>query len=120
MKIYVAGPITNSDPHLMRANVEAAMKVGCELFKLGHEPFVPHTSYFQHIYAQATGIYVPTWEDWMRLDLVMLPIFEAVLRLPGTSKGADMEVLRANRLGIPVFHDVPSLLAYAATVDKRG
>jgi hypothetical protein len=34
---------------------------------------------------------------------------DAVLRLPGESAGADLDVATAKRLGLPVYHDVTEI-----------
>jgi hypothetical protein len=34
------------------------------------------------------------------------PACDAVLRIPGESRGADLDVARARRLGLPVYADV--------------
>jgi hypothetical protein len=34
---------------------------------------------------------------------------DAVLRLPGASRGADLDVARAEALGLPVLHSVDEL-----------
>lgn len=39
---------------------------------------------------------------------------DAVLRLPGASRGADMDVARARELGLPVVYDVNELPLRAA------
>lgn len=38
-------------------------------------------------------------------------VSDALLRLPGESKGADMEVARANEIGVPVYHSIEELQA---------
>jgi hypothetical protein len=46
----------------------------------------------------------PHDEDfWYKYDLIMLDKCDAILRLPGESKGADREMLHANNWGIPEF-----------------
>jgi len=39
----------------------------------------------------------------------LLACCDAVLRIPGESRGADLEVARARRLGLPIFTDVSEL-----------
>ena len=43
-----------------------------------------------------------TYQDWIDTDLVWVEVADAVLRLPGESKGADLETAHAKLLGIPV------------------
>jgi hypothetical protein len=40
-----------------------------------------------------------TWEEWLDYDKPWLLASDVVLRIPGPSKGADLE-----EAGIPVFH----------------
>jgi hypothetical protein len=51
----------------------------------------------------------------MELDLIWLPACDAVLRLPGESNGADIEVKEAQRLGLPVFNSLFDLTTYFNT-----
>src|SRR6266704_1380889 len=112
MKVYIAGPLTG-DPVTMEKNVQAAMRAGCELMMLGYQAFVPHSSYFMVEFAKKFHLYVPTWEDWITLDLAMLNTFDALIRLPGLSNGADLEVARAKELKIPVFYSIKDFLDWA-------
>lgn len=118
-KVYVAGPITAPTDAEMLVNVQKAMRVGCELMKHGHSVFVPHTSFFMHNYAKLTGLYQPTWADWIKLDLFMLPGFDVLIRLEGDSRGTDVEVATAELLGIPVFYSADEFLAWTAGVITR-
>jgi hypothetical protein len=38
---------------------------------------------------------------------------DAILRLPGTSKGADNDVRLAHERGIPVYYDISEIPVYA-------
>jgi hypothetical protein len=42
--------------------------------------------------------------------LPWVSVADAVLRLPGTSPGADREVALALSLGIPVYYDIEEML----------
>ncbi|OWK34349.1 hypothetical protein FRUB_10320 [Fimbriiglobus ruber] len=54
-----------------------------------------------------------THEDWMGVDLPWVAVSDAVLRLPGLSTGADLETAEAMGRGIPVFHSVADVIAWA-------
>jgi hypothetical protein len=71
--------------------------------------------YLTDVWCQATTDGHPdmTHREWMRIDLDWVAVADAVLRLPGPSKGADMECARAKELGIPVFYSVDDLLRKA-------
>jgi hypothetical protein len=94
-KIYVAGPYTKGD---VAVNVRNAIDMAHRLANLGYWPFVPHLSHFWHMLRPRP------YEFWCELDNVFLPHCDALLRLPGESKGADAEVKLAESLGIPVHY----------------
>lgn len=54
-----------------------------------------------------------THADWLGICLAWVDVCDFVVRLPGESKGADMEVARAMERGIPVFHTLNSAILYA-------
>lgn len=99
-RIYVAGPYTKGD---VAENVHKAFKAANDLADLGFAPFVPHFTHFWHL------IFQRPYEFWLELDNQFLPCCQAILRLPGESNGADKEVAYAEKLGIPIFHDIASL-----------
>lgn len=100
--VYVAGPFSGDE----EANTNKAIDAGEELARLGFRPYIPHISLL--------------WERrhhhelsfWYRLGLEWVRVSRALLRLPGPSTGADAEVLRAMELGIPVFYNIPDLVAW--------
>lgn len=97
MRIYVAGPYTKGD---VEENVRHAIFIGNWIAAFGHTVFIPHLTHFwdkEHPH---------DWEFWMKQDLEWLKLCDAVYRIPGESKGADIEVERARELGIPVYHHV--------------
>lgn len=94
MYVYVAGPYTLGDPVL---NVRAACAAAEEIVRVGHTPFVPHLSHLWHL------ISPKPWEYWMDYDKAWLDKCDVVVRLPGESRGADLECARATSSGIPVM-----------------
>ena len=92
-RVFIAGPYSSGD---VEANVAAALDAAAALIDLGLAPFCPHLFHFLH----ARHPY--PYEVWMMQDAQWLPLCEAVLRLPGESPGADIEVAHARELGIPV------------------
>ena len=101
MRIYIAAPYTIGD---VGVNVRNAIYAADALANAGHHPFCPLLTHLWHI------VHPRTWEDWIRIDLAWLDVAEAVVRLPGASKGADLEVMRASELGLPVHHGVAAFL----------
>lgn len=105
MRVYVAAPYTHPDPV---ENTRRAILAGDALLAAGHTPFVPHLNLAWNLVSPKPPA------TWYALDLAWLAVCEAVLRLPGESFGADVEVSEANRLGIPVYYrveDVPAPVA---------
>ena len=102
MRIYVAGPYSKGD---IAVNVRKAIEAGDKLAELGHIPFVPHLTHLWHLVSPKP------YDFWLKLDITILEQWaEALIRLPGESKGADMEVARAKELGIPVYYSLDDLM----------
>jgi len=92
--IYIASPYTKGDVAVnVRANIDAANEVAL----MGFVPFAPLLTHYWHI------IHPQPYEFWCQQDLAWLERCDALIRLPGESKGADAEMLRAGQLGMPVF-----------------
>ena len=74
------------------------MAAGRELFLDGLAPYVPHWDAL---------LFLPegNWNAYLEWDLEYVALMEALWRLEGESKGADLEVERAKALGIPVFYE---------------
>ena len=100
LKVYVAGPYTKGD---MEQNVKNAIDASSELIKLGLAPFCPHLSHYIDI------VHPHSWQQWMDIDIEFLRDCDIVLRLPGESKGADLEVETANKSGIPIFYSISEI-----------
>jgi len=101
--IYIASPYTGKSPDDHLPNVERSMDAAERLVKLGYLPFLPLLyHYWDERYPHSYDFWVYTSEQWIRKC-------DAVLRLAGTSKGADSEVACAKRLGIPVFYSIEEL-----------
>jgi hypothetical protein len=127
-RVYIAGPISRGD---LLHNVNQATAAFVALAKAGLAPLCPHWSVYAkpafrlteavngRVYCQATiqGNDQMSHADWIGVDLPWVAASDAVLRLPGESTGADMEVAEARRLGIPVFTDILDLVRWAAGPD---
>lgn len=104
-RVYVAGPITLGD---VDENIRQAIAAGKMLLDRGYAPFVPHLSHFAE--PLATWMVDPLrYEIWLDLDRSFIAVCDALLRIPGESRGADREVAWAVELGIPVFHTLDVL-----------
>ena len=117
-RIYIAGPISKGD---LLANIRQADAAFIRLLRAGFAPFCPHWSCFcgavsnrvLETVGQAAQVMPEgtVHDDWMGTDLPWVAVSEAVLRLPGESVGADLEVKEAYQRGIPVYHSLNELLA---------
>lgn len=104
IKVYIASPYTLGDQAL---NVRKQMDVFNELANTGKiAPFAPLLFHFQHI------VHPRKTSDWLAMDFEWVKTCDAVLRLPGQSEGADLEVQFAQSFDIPVFHTVEDLKAH--------
>lgn len=109
-RVFIASPMSSSgEPG---PNVNAAATAAAELLQAGHFPFVPQTTWFLHMIRP--DVDVRLWHEW---DLLWLESCDVLLRLPGASRGADLEVEKARELGIPVFTRLESLL-HCTTADE--
>lgn len=118
MMVLIAGPYrsgTNDDPALMAQNLSRLESVSYSLFRAGHIPMI------------GEWVALPIWRvaggksvgDALYEEILhptahrLLSRCDAVLRLPGASKGADNDVKIAIERGIPVYHkleDVPGVV----------
>ena len=117
-RVYIAGPISKGDLlHNIRQS-DVAFKA---LMKAGFAPMNPMWSCFSGgvcksdggtIWAAATqtGGLDLKHEEWLGSDLAWVETCHAVLRLPGESKGADMETAHARENGIPVRYTVEAII----------
>lgn len=101
MKVYIAGPYTKGNHN---HNVRSAILAGDRLLVEGHVPFVPHLCTLWDI------LHPHGWETWMEWTSTWLKECDALIRLPGASKGSDAEVEMAEELGMPVYYGVKAFL----------
>ena len=101
-RVYVAGPITKGD---YPQNIRRAIDAGIELLECGYSPYVPHLDLLMVLVKPMDFDTLIEWDkDWLILC-------DALLRLPGESKGADIEEAFARENHIPVFYSIAALVA---------
>ena len=115
LMILVAGPYrsgTNDDPALMRRNLRALETAALPLYRAGHVPLIGEWIALPLL--EVAGCQKPgdaLWEEIVYpVAHRLLARCDAVLRLPGESKGADNDVRLARERGLPVYYrieDVP-------------
>jgi hypothetical protein len=112
--ILIAGPYrsgTGDDPALMAANLRTLEEAAWPVFERGHVPVIGEWVALPVL--SSAGGYGPT--DPLA-EQVMYPTAQrllqhcdAVLRLPGDSRGADQDVAIAEERGLPVYHRVEEI-----------
>ncbi len=123
LRIYIAGPISKGD---LAHNIRQAEEAFFMLLKAGFSPFCPHWSCYSNgptKLTDGTVVSVATQmggggcghAEWLGVDLAWVEVSDAVLRLPGSSTGADMEVAYAVENEIPVFYSADDVIAWAKT-----
>lgn len=100
MKIYVASPYSNGNKI---ANVRRSIVIGEELSALGHTPFLPLLNHFWD------KLFPHDEKFWLNYDIKWLEVCDALLRLDGESKGGDVEVAVAERLGLRVYYNLEDI-----------
>jgi hypothetical protein len=111
LRVYVAGPISSN----VFEGVQRGVAAGRQMFLDGLAPFVPH---FDAFWWLPDG----NWRAYLEYDLEYVSICDAVYRLEGESKGADLECRIAEEHGIPVFYESDSLgyLALLQYAEDQG
>lgn len=92
--VYVAGPYS-SDPNRGTQN---AIDVARDLVAMKHVPFIPHLCHLWDFYRPEDYSY------WIDYCIKWIERCDLLVRLPGDSKGADLEVERASELNKPIIH----------------
>ena len=103
LRVYVAGPYSKGVPDETFVRVIDAAE---RLSDAGYVPFVPHTMTFMWAIRHQRPV-----DFWYDFDLRWLEVCDAIVRLPGESKGADAEVAHAVALKMPVYLGVDALFA---------
>ena len=107
--ILIAGPYrsgTGDDPELMERNLARLEEAAWPLFEAGHLPVIGEWIALPVLSsAGASGPLDPLAEQVMYPTASrLLQHCQAVLRLPGSSRGADQDVAWARDRGLPVYH----------------
>jgi hypothetical protein len=111
LMILVAGPYrsgTGDDPEKLAANVRAMEAYALPLFRAGHIPLVGEWVALPLV-ALAGSRQIgdaPFDEIFHPIAERLLARCDAILRIGGASKGADLLVESARQLGLAVYHDL--------------
>lgn len=108
LMILVAGPYrsgTNDNPHLIEANVKAMTDTALELYRMGHMPVLGE--WFALPLIEAVGskqVGDKIFNDIFHpIAVKLIDHCDAVLRIGGTSTGADEMVKTAQAKGKIIF-----------------
>lgn len=99
-RIYIAGPMSQGDKI---ENLTQAMKAFRKLAKKGFAPLCPQLTFFAEPFLPLDH------KGWLSIDLPWVSVAHAVLRLPGKSVGADMEVAQAQKQALPIYTSIKKL-----------
>ena len=114
MLILIAGPYrsgTGDDPAKMASNLRRLEEASLPIFEKGHVPMIGEWAALP-IWQVAGGRQVgdALYERILHPTAHrLLQHCDAVLRLPGASKGADNDVRIAGERGIPVYFDISEI-----------
>jgi hypothetical protein len=122
LMILIAGPYrsgTNDDPHLIAQNLDRLESFAASVYKAGHIPMIGEwvaLPLMKQAGSQKLGDAIS--EQFLYpVASRLLDRCDAVLRIPGSSKGADQDVRIARERGLQVYtrlEDVPVLPTLSA------
>jgi len=114
--ILIAGPYrsgTNDVPERMTANLQALERYALPLYRAGHLPMIGEWVALPIIRtagSECVGDLV--YQEYLYpVASRLLERCDAVLRIPGESKGADQDVAIARERGLPVFFELEQVPA---------
>jgi hypothetical protein len=115
MLILIAGPYrsgTNDDPILMEKNLRKLEEVALPLFRAGHIPMIGEwvaLPLLREAGSKKPGDAAYNEIAYPIADLLLTKC-DAILRLPGESKGADQDVRIAKERGLKIFYKLEDIL----------
>ena len=125
--ILIAGPYrsgTGDDPDLMAQNLERLERAAWPIFRSGHIPMIGEWVALPVLTSAGAGGPLSPLADAVMYPTAqrLLQHCDAVLRLPGDSTGADLDVAIAQERGIPVYRhveDIPGFVPESVQADRR-
>ncbi|TXR52879.1 DUF4406 domain-containing protein [Quadrisphaera setariae] len=120
LMVLIAGPYrsgTGDDPALMAANLERLEEAAWPVFAAGHVPVIGEWVALPVLRSAGATVFDPLAEQVLYPTAQrLLQHCDAVLRLPGASRGADQDVAIARERGLPVHHHVDELPVSGSTM----
>src|SRR2546426_9967057 len=105
--IYIAGPYTADTRERTESNVNRAIDAGILVFRKGHYPYVPHLTDLVDKRAKDIGSPI-AWEEFIAWDRPWIRKADGLLYL-APSKGADIELQEAKRLGKRISYSIDDI-----------
>jgi len=116
VRVYLSSPITLGDRN---RNLYVACRAQKSLMEKGYAAWNPVLSMLAP-FAWEKNPRI-THETWIECDLAWVAVADCVLRIPGESRGADIECDYARCRGIPVYNSIAEVRkAYEGIADGRG
>lgn len=116
--ILIAGPYasgTNGDPELKAQNLRRLEEAAWPIFQAGHVPMIGEWVALPVLSSAGAGPDDPLASEVMYPTAErLLQHCDAVLRLPGESRGADQDVAIATERGLPVYFHLDEIPGSAA------
>jgi hypothetical protein len=108
MRIYVAAPYSSATDAEQEQKAKRSVRVGVDLMRNGHMPFMPLLMHWFDIEAKEKGIEF-SYQEYIDWALTWLQQCDGVLCCLGRSKGVDTELARARELGMPVYWSIDEI-----------
>lgn len=114
MLILIAGPYrsgTNDDPRLIQQNLDNLEAMALPIFRKGHIPMIGEWVALPLL--KKAGSRKPGDEVWNEIQYPvahrLLAKCDAVLRIQGESKGADLDIEIARKRGLKIYYDLDEI-----------
>lgn len=119
LRVYIAGPISKGD---VFENVMSGLRWGRRALEDGLAPYIPHLDAYLTLAPGQPPDGKSKWNSLLEWDLEWVSVSDAIFRIEGESKGADLECEVALGLGIPVWreHEYEAMLAWAKFNELAG
>jgi hypothetical protein len=112
--VLISGPYltgTHSDPAKIASNRARLESFAFPIYQRGHLPMLGEWLALPIIHGAGGKIDGDAVFSAYQYPVAhrLLARCDAVLRIPGDSRGADLDVLRARQIGLPIYTDVSQL-----------
>ena len=114
MLILIAGPYrsgTNDDPQLIQKNLDKLEAMALPIFRKGHVPMIGEWVALPLL--NLAGSKRPGDKVWNEIQYPvahrLLEKCDAVLRISGESKGADMDIEVAKKKGLKIYYHLDEI-----------